>query len=144
MSGTRESGLWRWLAKAKMTLREALHMTRVENLVGQGTPDVEGCLGNQFWMELKCEARPANEDTPIRPKFRPTQVPWLLRRAGAGGKAFVLLQVGMGGRAARYLIPARFARRLEEHGMTEAQLGECSAASPRASAEQVVRAAASS
>ena len=140
---TSESNLWKWLAKTRLIFRKALHITRIENSAGLGTPDVEGCFGNQFWMELKCSARPAKVDTPIKPKFQPQQVPWLQKRAAAGGKAFVLLQVGAGGSAARYLIPAGSAQCLEEYGMTIAQLETCSIVDPKASAEQIIREAAS-
>lgn len=42
-----EKSLWAWLAKGRVELGRALDMERVENLLGAGTPDVEGfyCLG---------------------------------------------------------------------------------------------------
>lgn len=102
-----ESNLWNWLKCANLVLREDLHMCRVENSAISGMPDVEGCFrGNQFWIELKCIDRPMKESTSLRPKFRPTQIPWMKRRLGAHGKVFVLLQVGLGRRLSRYLIPS--------------------------------------
>lgn len=138
----RENRLWAWLNKVKPIFRYRLHMNRVENSVLEGMADVEGCLeGRQFWIELKTCARPSNPSTKIKPKFQPKQVPWLKRRCRAEGRAFVLVQVGSGSDAARYLIPGHMAH-LVEAGMTEEGLKECSTVGPKATAEQIVEMAA--
>jgi hypothetical protein len=105
----RESSLWKWLLNGKDAFTDdLLHMTRIENLVDEGTPDVEGCLdGDAFWIELKSNARPKRETTRcIEPRdIRPQQEPWLKRRWNAGGNAWMLIQIGEGHNAKRYLVP---------------------------------------
>ena len=141
MAAGRETRLWRWLAEARKVHREKLHMTRVENAVSAGMTDVEGCYdGTQFWMELKCEARPKNADTRIKPRFQPAQVPWIERRVRAGGQAFVLLQVGQGALSSRYLVPGNEIATLAR-GMTEAELDAASAIPPKSLAAGVIVAA---
>ncbi len=120
MSGTRESGLWRWLAKARPVLRDDLHMTRVENSVASGTPDVEGQWAQfgQFWIELKSEARPARDSSKVPFRVRDGQVEWLRRRCAAGGQAWLMLQVGSGRSAGRYLVWGALAHQVRA-GVTE-------------------------
>jgi len=97
-----EANLWKWLSKAKKHYKEDLHLNRLENLIGSGTPDVEGCLyGCQFWIELKCI--PKRTNSPLKIRFQPAQIPWMQRRQRAGGRVFVLLQVGAR-QASRYLL----------------------------------------
>lgn len=85
-----------------------LHIQRVENVVGAGTPDVEGCLnGNTFWIELKQATVYQNGNCRI--KFQPKQPGWLKRRVASGGKAFVLI----GAKADRFLIPGHLAEEIE-------------------------------
>lgn len=89
-----EKNLWRWLSKARITLRDKLHIIRVENHIISGVPDVEGCYdGEQFWIELKSIKKPIREKTLLNVKFRPAQIPWLLRREKANGKAGVLFSI---------------------------------------------------
>lgn len=142
LSASRENRLWAWLNKVKSQFKEKLHMCRVENSVMEGMADVEGCLrGDQFWIELKCEARPSDPKTKIKPKFRPAQGPWLKRRVRAGGNAFVLLQVGQGQSALRYMLPGDLVSSMQR-GMTEQRLTELSVIDPKATAAEVVRTAA--
>ena len=119
---TSETGLWRWLKGANKELRADLHMQRVENSVGSGAPDVEGKLrlGDQFWIELKSAKRP-KADGPVRFKVRDAQVEWLKRRALVGGRGWLLLQVGSGHAARRYLIHGSLARQIKA-GCAEAWL----------------------
>ncbi len=109
-----------------MGLREDLHLQRVENSVGSGAPDVEGKLrrGGQFWIELKSTARP-KRDGPVRFKVRDSQVEWMRRRAAVGGRAWLLLQVGSGRSAARYLVPGEHAKMVQD-GATEVTLTQMS------------------
>ncbi len=137
-----ETRLWGWLSAARKIFRERLHICRIENLVLTGMPDCEGCLDSiQFWLELKTEARPSNPETKIKVRFEPDQIPWLKRRVEAGGNAFVLLQVGSGRKASRYLIWGKQAYHLED-GMTEKELLVISLCDPKASATEILRAAA--
>ncbi len=97
MSKTKESSLWQWLSKASLP---KLHMQRIENAAGVGTPDVEGCLdGDCFWIELKV-AETANGL--VRVHITPEQVFFLQTRKRAGGSAMLLVQVG----TMRLLFPA--------------------------------------
>lgn len=58
---------------------------RVENLVGTGQPDVNGCLnGVEVWVELKY----VRSGWAI--KFQPTQPAWILKRTAYGGRVFIL------------------------------------------------------
>lgn len=117
-----EANTWSFLKKAR-SLGRNLHMDRLENSVSGGMPDVEGCLyGSQFWLELKFCERPARASTHVKPKFRPGQVPWIEARHDAGGRAFVLLQVGRATERALYLVPAPYVRQLQDEGYPEQEL----------------------
>lgn len=72
------------------------HLMRVENSVGPGTPDVNGCYnGVEYWVELK-QADPPKKETSILQvrHFTTEQRRWLVQRIAAGGNAYVLIQVG--------------------------------------------------
>ena len=143
MAKVPETRLWSWLSgTTKKHFKHDLHLNRIENSVSQGMPDVEGCLRRvQFWIELKCEKRPANWGTKVRPKFRPAQPPWLRRRIEAGGRAFVLLQVGAGRDARRYLVRGDLADEMAA-GVTEDWLESVSFVNPKAAARSIISAAA--
>ena len=101
------------------------HFCRIENTVGTGNPDVEGCLhGTTMSLELKSCDRPARATTPIRmrsnPKTRAAQSEWHRERAKAGCKHhFILIQVGEAQTARLYLIPGH---RYDEIEVPEAEL----------------------
>lgn len=101
---TTETQLWRWLSGARLSLAgHRLHLVRMENAIGSGQPDVNGCLdGVDFWIELKCCSLP-KRDGLVRPRFRPTQLPWIRRRHAAGSRVAVLLQIGAGSDGERYI-----------------------------------------
>lgn len=106
----RESELWQRCKNGAKSLRQDGHLIdlqRVENLVGCGHPDVEGCIdGRQVWIELKSCSRPARPDTPIRPKARMSQEIWHAERVKSGCRCnWILIQVGEGSESALYLIP---------------------------------------
>ncbi len=140
MSKTLEKNLWRWVkdgCRGEFP-RGLLYMERIENAVGQGHPDVDGCLDcHAFKIELKTAARPANPGTCVSVKFTPAQVPWHERYYGAGGRAFLLIQVGSGHAARRYLIPGRKAAAVKL-GVPENTLGELSVAPFDATAKSIV------
>jgi len=122
-SKVKETSLWDWLKKAKLHFRKKLQIGRMENSVGAGMPDVEGCLEGHpaFWIELKVADLPARIGTPVRVKFQPKQVPWIEKRCSLGGKAFILLQVGSGRETYRLLIPGQHAAQVEA-GLTMLEL----------------------
>lgn len=125
----RESSLWKWLqgAERQLGFSPNLHWRRVENLVAEGDPDVEGCyLGGAFNIELKVADRPARMTTRVLgpADIRPKQIPWARARWDAGGSSFFLIQVGSSAKAKRYMIKGCNADRIV--GATEAYLDELS------------------
>ncbi len=131
---TRETGLWRWLKKARPELREDLHIKRTESPVASGIPDAGGKLrhADQSHIELHTGARP-RRDGPVRFKVRDTQVEWMRRRIAVGGQAWLLLQVGSGHGAERYLVWGIHAETVQG-GVTETtlvQMCEVRQCSPR-------------
>lgn len=92
-----EKSLWSTLRK---NMRGYGHWIRIENTVGKGTPDVNGCFKHNgmevdAWIELKAlEDWPVRATTPVRlPHFTSEQKQWLLDRALAGGRAFLFVRV---------------------------------------------------
>ncbi len=139
---TTEDVLWGWLNTVKAIFKRDLHMTRVENAVGPGWPDVEGMLtSNQFFIELKCSPRPAYDYTNIKVNYRPKQPPWHKRRLQAGARIFTLVQVGSGAEACRYLIGSEHLETVKA-GITEDRMAELSLCDGRATARQIVSTAA--
>lgn len=116
----RETSLWKWLKNAKKHYTSDLAISRIENLAGSGTPDVEGHLSGfgQFWVELKVCDRPKRTTTALRPKIRPAQIAWITRRVKVGGNVWVLLQV----EKTRYLVKGKHIRLLDT-GINEEELG---------------------
>lgn len=74
-------------------LLKGMHAVRIESHMEGGIPDVNYSLG---WVELKCMKEwPKRPDTPLKiPHFTEKQRVWLTQRACAGGRAYLLLQVG--------------------------------------------------
>ena len=132
----RESALWKRIRDTAVPellyKKHKVDLQRLENAVGQGHPDVEGCIdGAQVWIELKSEDRPARLTTLIHPKTRPSQSIWHKERTKAGSRIhWVLLQVGEGRKARLYLIPGD---RYDEVKATEPELEELSVLPPTAS-----------
>lgn len=79
-----ETRLWDVLEKK---LRR-LHPVRVENLVGEGQPDVNYTAG---WIELKDPSR-----LPMKGKgLRPSQKVWIRSRVLAGGVVWLCVRYGL-------------------------------------------------
>lgn len=141
---TGEKNLWRWLRDGCRGFfpRGQLVMVRVENYIGEGDPDTDCVLhSDAFKIELKTAKRPTRVETEVSVSFRPSQVPWLERWCEAGGRAYVLVQVGSGHSASRYLIRGRDAAEVER-GATERRLSELSVTRFDATAPEIVSAAA--
>lgn len=102
-----EKTQWQWLSNARRELGAALHMERIENMVGAGHPDVELCYaGVQAWIEQKVAKRPARKTTVLRfgSPLRDSQKEWAEKRIAAGGRVWYLIQVGSGHERQMYLI----------------------------------------
>jgi hypothetical protein len=92
-----ESSLWSYLKK---NMQGYGHWVRIENSVGEGTPDVNACCNqNGFtidaWIELKSvRAWPKRASTAVKiPHFTSEQKQWLLDRYQAGGAAFLFVRI---------------------------------------------------
>jgi hypothetical protein len=109
----------------------------MENSAGEGGPDVEGVInGDQCWIELKSNDRPARPTTVIRSKTRESQSIWHNARTAAGSRIhWILIQVGEAHAAKLYLICGN---RYDEIITTEADLAEMSVVDPRASVAEVL------
>jgi hypothetical protein len=121
-----EKTLWTWLSDCR---GPCVHINRIENVLDAGTPDVEGwttmvgnAVGTGFQIELKTCARPARKNTKLTVKITQEQVDFMEARSAVGGLCYVLLQVGGGFNAGRYLIPGAYARGLLNRRYTEADL----------------------
>lgn len=91
----KESGLWTTLA-VNMRKHPRADVTRVENVVSKGMPDVNIChRGVEAWVELKHEHNfPARMTTVVRfPTYTNEQRLWQRLRMAAGGRVFMLVQV---------------------------------------------------
>lgn len=76
--------------------------------VGLGVPDVNGCYrGAEFWVELK-------QTDGWAVTLRPHQIGWLLHRARAGGRVFVLVRRA---REELWLCRGSCARELKSSGL---------------------------
>jgi len=73
-------------------------LNRVENNVGFGIPDVNGCfLGNEFWIEIKIGTIRRDPEQPIFDKkygMTVEQINWHIEQNQAGGRSFILLRIG--------------------------------------------------
>lgn len=116
----REVRLWEWLRDGLRPVPD-LHMRRVENLVSEGDPDVDGCwAGKYFEIELKGCHRPAKGGR-LDFEVRRSQVLWHRKRWKCGGSIWVYVRVGVGRDVRRYLVTGNLTGRLEE-GVTEEEL----------------------
>lgn len=89
-----ERSLWNTVRK---NLSPYMHLTRHEDSVSPGTPDVSyGYASRNGWIELKhVDDFPVREATPIRVRhFTDEQKLFLEERGKEGGYCWVLLQVG--------------------------------------------------
>jgi hypothetical protein len=109
-SRVRESNLWNWLRQAEQHVAPLeLFWERIENGIARGTPDIHGvyrCVA--FVCELKAIAR----TTTLNCELRNDQALKLRGWWHAGGLSWILVQVGMGRQAVRYLVEGRDAAKL--------------------------------
>jgi hypothetical protein len=115
-----EKQLWQ---KVRAALQADFFLQRVENLVGEGVPDViyhSRSNGRCGFIELKSRDKfPARENTPVfsgQHGLRPAQIAWIHCRAETGARVWVLAQCG----GEMFLVHGRLARRFNL--MTEEDL----------------------
>jgi len=141
-SKTQEKNLWAWLRKISTT-HDYITLHRIENTLSRSTPDVVAAVGSiMVFIELKTTHRPARSTTPIRPRFQQGQSSFLYYWSLRHDAAFLLLQVGSGVDARRYLLTGRAARAIEAGAVTEAELQTLALIDPKATAEEILRQAA--
>ena len=137
MADSLERNLWAWLKRGSFRSRE-LDMERVENGVGDGTPDVDGCFeGVSFKIELKVGDATKREAF-VRTSFRPMQLPWIKERTRVGGRVFVLLQIGR----YRYLVAGKDCQEFKRKDLTLNELEKLSIVPIKCSPMDVLRACA--
>lgn len=96
-----ESNAWKTLRKE--AFKPGDRVDRIENAVGAGFPDVNGCLrtsiggafGSEFWIEIKAPKEPKRASTPLfgsNHKLSAEQKNWFLRQLKAGGRAFIYIE----------------------------------------------------
>lgn len=135
-----ESALWKRVRNGGTHLKHCgfkVDLKRIENSVGSGHPDVEGCIdGVQIWIELKSEERPKRPTTKIRFRVRASQDIWLQERVRAGfRRCWVLAQVGDAAESRLYLIPGHMYPSITT---TEAELTRMSVIDPMSSLPNVL------
>ena len=98
-----EKNLWSWLSKIKIDVgKESLWLERIEQ---PRHPDVDGAYyASAFKIELKTAAIPAKKGGLVRVQFEPGQLETLKQYTGVTAKGWLLVQLGGGTHAKRYLI----------------------------------------
>jgi hypothetical protein len=68
---------------------------RIENLIGEGTPDLNMCLnGIELWIEFKQPVEPKRSDTPLfgsNHRLTQGQKNWIKRQVNAKGRVYLLI-----------------------------------------------------
>lgn len=141
----REVRLWEWLRDGLRSVPD-LHMRRVENLVSEGDPDVDGCwAGRYFELELKGCDRP-KRDGSLDFEIRQSQAIWHRKRWRCGGNLWLYVRVGLGRGTRRYLIPGchtyGLRQKQEKEGIVEAELAALSTLPPGHTAIELLERAA--
>ena len=84
----------------KNIMRRGDRLTRIENLVGSGIPDTNGCFeGVEFWLEIKCPREPKRPSTPLfgsNHKLTTEQENFLIDQHKAGGLGWVYIETDKG------------------------------------------------
>ncbi len=134
----REVRLWEWLREGLRGV-EGLHMRRIENLVSEGDPDVDGChKGKYFEMELKGSDRPKTAGGLLKLEVRQSQVIWHRKRWRCGGNVWLYIRVGRGREVKRYLVPGDKTEYVKD-GVTEADLARIAVLPPEHTQQDLLR-----
>lgn len=132
---TRESALWSWVLTGVNS--PDLILKRIENSVDRGTPDVLGCWGGLFiCMELKVGIPRA--DGTVWCDVKPVQAATLIQFHRAHGSSWVLVQVGVGAAAKRFLISGKDAARLVVP-IAVAELQKLTAIDPKSTSHEILK-----
>lgn len=100
-----ESVLWSWFKSGLPQVGRPYHVERIENSVGSGRPDVEGCVGGVIVnIELKVAHHIRKDGTFSLPHLTNTQAYWHHRRSEAGGISWFLIRAGDGAHREHYLV----------------------------------------
>lgn len=112
-----EQRLWDTMRRQ---LGNEVWLQRVENVAGEGMPDVY-CAGP--WVELKAARRPKRRTTPLlgADGLRQSQINWHLKAHQLGIPSYILIRDDHG---ALYLVPGFFAAKL--NAMTQRQVHDYS------------------
>ena len=114
---TTEAGLYKQLKTANKSRRNWT-LTRIENWIGQGIPDLLACdeNGGLHFIELKfCKANAVN--------LSPHQVAWLTRHRQSSSWVLVKRQSKAGDKATLHLYRASQAMALAEDGLKTPAVG---------------------
>tara|TARA_B110000858_G_C17790397_1_gene469592 strand:- start:1430 stop:1831 length:402 start_codon:yes stop_codon:yes gene_type:complete len=115
---TTEAGLYKQLKTANKSRRNWT-LTRIENWIGQGIPDLLACdeNGGLHFIELKfCKANAVN--------LSPHQVAWLTRHRQSSSWVLVKRQSKAGAKATLHLYSASQAIALAEDGLKTTSAGD--------------------
>lgn len=121
----REAILWTWLKEGKKLIGHSRYdLQRIENSVGTGMPDIEGCIdGGAFWVESKVLHGMNKACTRGTLKFEDGQRDWGKSRWRAGGASYILIGVPSKPGSDRigrvFLIPGAFAMSLRQRGQAD-------------------------
>lgn len=103
-----EKNAHKFLLRMRTTARDRLD--RVENVLGAGMPDVNGCFeGREFWIETKQPREPVRASTPLfgsNHDLSQDQLNWFLAQCNAGGNGIIYIQTD---KLHRMFIGAEFA-----------------------------------
>ena len=112
-----EANLWGWMRDFHAP---DLHQERVENAVGNATPDVEGQIGvSHYHLELKVlrdKSVSGKDDIQGRLKFEVGQREWGQKRWSVGGTSYLVVE---GFSQDIYMIPGAFLLTLPRLGMVK-------------------------
>ncbi len=93
-----EANTWKRMREGILGVEPMADLSRVENMVEAGMPDVNFCLGIgvEGWIELKHRGEmPDREGTPVFSNcgLRDAQIVWIHKRVKRGGRVFIYAQV---------------------------------------------------
>ena len=114
-----EVSAYRWLRNEVAVARLGDRLDRLENLVGAGMPDVNGCFnGSEFWIEVKAPTEPKRASTPLfgsNHKLSQEQKNWIKRQQMANGRVHIFIATDQ----RKILIDGKHAEKINEMTLAE-------------------------